>query len=113
MTIDNSLQFWRYLDQALKDRLVGRICHENMQKYLLSEAKSKATKAAETQTSQLKGASNASVMTVEHPKWDNGIQPEMPPDKHGKYTCCGEATIKLNIFIIKMLNVISAIRLNT
>ena len=60
--------FEEYLEQALRDRLVCGIHHGNTQKRLLSESNLTLKKAievacnveaAEAQTSQLKGASNA------------------------------------------------------
>lgn len=90
--------FRGYLDQALGDRLVCGICHENTQKCLLTEANLTLKKAievacnievVEAQISQLKGANNAPVMTVEHMKCGNGTWSETPPDKQGKCTPCG------------------------
>ena len=65
--------FGEYLEQALRDRLVCGIRHENTQKGLLSEADltlEKATElarsieATEMQTSQLKGTNNTTVMKI-------------------------------------------------
>ena len=80
--------FGGYLDQVLRDRLVCGIHHEITQKGLLSEANltlKKAIevacniKAAEAQTSQLKGTNNTPVMAVEHMKRKNGTRPETSP----------------------------------
>ena len=69
--------FGGYLEKAMRDRLVCGICHENNQNCLLSEANLTLKKtievacnveAAEAQTSQLKGTSNALVMAVDHSK---------------------------------------------
>ena len=90
--------FGEYLEQALRDRLVCGIHHANTQKRLLSESNLTLKKAievacnieaAEAQTSQLKGASNAPVMAVDHSKRGHRRSSETPADKRGKCTRCG------------------------
>ena len=94
----------------------------NTQKGLLSEANltlKKAIevacniKAAEAQTSQLKGTNNAPVMAVEHMKRRNGTRPETSPINVGSTLDVGEVIIKPKIVVIKVLNVRSATRLDT
>ena len=90
--------FGEYLEQALRDRLVCGIHHENTQKCLLSEANLTLKKAievacnveaAEAQPSRLKGVSNAPVMAVDHSKRGDRRSSETPADKCGKCTRCG------------------------
>ena len=90
--------FGGYLEQALRDRLVCGIRHKNTQKRLLSEANLTLKKAievacnveaAEGQTNQLKGASDAPVMTVDHSKRGDRRSSDTPADKRGKCTRCG------------------------
>ena len=91
------------MEQALRDRLVCGIHHENTQKRLFSEANLTLKKAievacnveaAEAQTSQLKGASNAPVMAVDHSKQGDRRSSETPADKRGKCTRCGRGNHK-------------------
>jgi len=81
--------FGVYLDQALQNRLVCGICHQGMQKRLLSEAKltlfktteiAQSVEAAETQASQFKETSNAPVMVV---------KPQVYNQQYGVCTHCG------------------------
>ena len=84
-----------YLEQALRDRLVCGIRHENTQKRLLSEANltlAKATEitrgieATESQSSQLKAINSAPVMNV---KFTKRNQDHDTAAKHGTCTHCG------------------------
>jgi len=95
--------FGEYLDQALRDCLVCGICHENMQKQLLSEANLTLSKAveiarsievAEAQTTQLQSTNSIPVMEVtQTPKMPRRPLPETP-GKFGKCTHCGGSNHK-------------------
>lgn len=74
-------EFGDYLEQALRDRFVCGIRHENTQKRLLTEANLTLTKAIETarnieaaevQASQLKATSSIPVMNVKSSKKSQG-----------------------------------------
>ena len=89
-------EFGDYLEQALRDRLVCGIRHENTQKRLLSESDLSLTKAiemarrieaAETQSTQLKATGSAPVMNVKPTQKRN--QARDTSDKHGTCTRCG------------------------
>ena len=88
-------EFGDYLEQALRDRFVCGIRHENTQKRLLTEANLTLTKAIETacnieaaevQASQLKATSSIPVMNVKSSKKSQGRD---TGEKHGMCTRCG------------------------
>lgn len=96
--------FGNYLEQALRDRLVCGIRHENTQKRLLSEADLSLTRAidiarsieaTEMQTSQLKGTSSAPVMKITQTvsRRVPDTRPDIPA-KQVKCTRCGGANHK-------------------
>jgi len=95
--------FGEYLDQALRDCLVCGICHENMQKQLLSEANltlSKVVKiacsikVAEAQTTQLQSTNSVPVVKVtQTSKMPRRPLPETP-GKFERCTRCGGSNYK-------------------
>ena len=97
--------FGDYLEQALRDRLVCGIRHENTQKRLLSEADlslrraidiARSIEATEMQTSQLKGTNSTPVMKNTQTVSSRRV-PDTRPDKPAKQvkcTRCGGANHK-------------------
>ena len=87
-------EFGDYLQQALRDRFVCGIRHENTQKRLLTEANLTLTKAIETarsieaaevHASQLKGINGVPVMNVKSTRRHQGRDTR---EKHGMCTRC-------------------------
>ena len=94
--------FGDYLQQALRDRLVCGIRHENTQKRLLSEADltlsraidiARSIEATEMQTSQFKGTSSVPVMKITGSRAVPDARPDLPA-KLVKCTRCGGANHK-------------------
>ena len=97
--------FGDYLEQALRDRLVCGIRHENTQKRLLSEADlslsraidiARSIEATEMQTSQFKGTSSTPVLKITQTVRSARVLDTRPgiPAKQGKCTRCGGANHK-------------------
>ena len=106
-------EFGDYLQQALQDRFVCGIGHENTQKRLLTEANLTLTKAIETacsieaaevHASQLKGTNGVPVMNVKSTRRHQGRDTR---EKHGTCTRCGVRIIKQKTVATKMQGVTS------
>ena len=106
-------EFGNYLEQAIRDRFICAICHENTQKWLLTETNLTLTKAivtahnikaAEIQVTQLKATSSIPVMNVKSSKKSQGCD---TGEKHGTCACCGKEIIKQKTVATEMYDVSS------